>query len=238
MVVEICANSFESALAAQEGGAHRIELCTNLSVGGLTPSYELIEKVVKEISIPIHVLIRPRKGDFYYTTTEINEMIKDIEFCKKSGCKGVVSGVLTLGNNIDINATQQLIKAANGMNFTFYRAFDCVENAIESLKQLMELKIKRVLSSGQKQTAIEGIYLLNEMKSVSNNKIEIMPGSGINTQNVMAFKDAGFKSIHLSATIKPKTTMVKNSFFESDYEGVSDKNTIQKIVSLVTKKVN
>jgi len=234
MIVEICANSFESAMAAQEGGAHRIELCTNLSVGGLTPSYELIENVMKEITIPVHVLIRPRKGDFMYSETEVNEMIKSIKLFNKIGCKGVVSGILNLENKIDLIATQQLIKASKGMDFTFHRAFDCVDNAMESLIALMNLKITRLLSSGQKQTALEGVSLLTKMNKTSKGKIEIMPGSGINTTNAAIFKKAGFESIHTSAMIKPKGADSKTSFFEGGFDGVSDIKTIQEIMSLVS----
>ncbi len=173
MIVEICANSFESALAAEKGGAHRIELCTQLAFGGLTPSHQLIKKVIAQLNIPVHVLIRPRKGSFYYTEFELNKMISTINFCKNTGCQGVVSGVLTSGNRINISATKQLINAAKGMDFTFHRAFDCTENAIESLEQLIDLKIKRVLSSGQKQTAYNGLSLLKEMNKLSNGKLKL-----------------------------------------------------------------
>tara|TARA_B100000809_G_C15133426_1_gene529463 strand:+ start:359 stop:1063 length:705 start_codon:yes stop_codon:yes gene_type:complete len=231
MIVEICANSFESALAAEKGGAHRMELCTQLAVGGLTPSHQLIKKVITELSIPVHVLIRPRKGDFYYSEDELTTMINDIEFCNNIGCQGVVSGVLTSENKINISATKRLINAAKGMDFTFHRAFDCTENAIESLEQLIDLKIKRVLSSGQKQTAFKGLSLLKEMNKLSNGKIEIMPGSGINTENARYFKDHGFCSIHLSATLQQKEK--PTSFFEGGTEGVSDLKTIKKIIALV-----
>jgi copper homeostasis protein len=232
MIVEICANSFESALTAEKGGAHRIELCTQLAVGGLTPSHPLIKKVITELSIPVHVLIRPRKGDFCYSEDELTAMIKDIEFCNNLGCQGVVSGVLTSENEVDIAATNRLINATKGMDFTFHRAFDCTENALESLEQLIDLKIKRVLSSGQKQTAFEGLSLLKEMNKLSNGKIEIMPGSGINTENALAFKDQKFCSIHLSATLQQKEK--STSFFEGGTEGVSDLKTIQKIIELVS----
>ncbi len=232
MIVEICANSFESALAAEKGGAHRIELCTQLAVGGLTPSHQLIEKVIADLNLPVHVLIRPRKGDFCYLEAELNTMINDIEFCKKIGCEGVVSGVLTSENKINIAATKRLINASKGMDFTFHRAFDCTENAIESLEQLIDLKIKRVLSSGQKKTALEGISLLNEMNKISNGKIEIMPGSGINIDNVCSFKDNGFMSIHSSATLQQKE--ISTSFFEGGTESVSDLKTIKKIRELVS----
>ena len=231
MIVEICANSFESALAAEKGGAHRIELCTQLAFGGLTPSHQLIKKVIAELNIPVHVLIRPRKGSFCYTEFELNKMISTINFCKNTGCQGVVSGVLTSGHRINISATKRLISAAKGMDFTFHRAFDCTKNVIESLEQLIDLKIKRVLSSGQKQTAYNGLSLLKEMNKLSNDKIEIMPGSGINLENALCFKDQGFSSIHLSATLQKKEK--PTSFFEGGTESVSDLKTIKKIIELV-----
>ena len=232
MIVEICANSFESAMAAQSGGADRIELCTQLAVGGLTPSRHLIKKVVSKLSIPVHVLIRPRKGDFCYSKEELNIMKNDIEFCKNIACSGVVSGVLQSDLTIDLIATKQLIEAANGIDFTFHRAFDCVKDPLVSLEKLIDLKIKRVLSSGLKPSAIEGISLLSDMNKLANQQIEIMPGSGINLGNVLRFKNKGFTSIHLSATQQPEKKSA--SFFEGGTEGVSDEKTIRKIMSLVS----
>ena len=232
MIVEICANSFESAMAAQSGGADRIELCTQLAVGGLTPSHQLIKKVVSELSIPVHVLIRPRKGNFCYSKEELNIMKNDIEFCKNIGCSGVVSGVLESNLTINLIATQQLIETANGIDFTFHRAFDCVKDPLLALENLIDLKIKRVLSSGLKPSAIEGISFLAEMNKIANQQIEIMPGSGINLDNVLQFKNKGFTSIHLSATQQPEKKSA--SFFEGGTEGVSDEKTIRKIMSLVS----
>ena len=232
MIVEICANSFESAVAAQNAGADRIELCTQLAVGGLTPSHQLIKKVVSELSIPVHVLIRPRKGNFCYSKEELNIMKNDIEFCKNIGCSGVVSGVLESNLTINLIATQQLIETANGIDFTFHRAFDCVKDPLVSLENLIDLKIKRVLSSGLKPSAIEGISLLSKMNKIANQQIEIMPGSGINLGNVLRFKNKGFTSIHLSATQQPEKKSA--SFFEGGTEGVSDEKTIRKIMSLVS----
>ena len=232
MIVEICANSFESAMAAQNGGADRIELCTQLAVGGLTPSHHLIKKVMSELSIPVHVLIRPRKGNFCYSKEELNIMKNDIEFCKNIACSGVVSGVLQSDLTIDLIATKQLIEAANGIDFTFHRAFDCVKDPLVSLENLIDLKIKRVLSSGLKPSAIEGISLLSEMNKIANQQIEIMPGSGINLDNVLQFKNKGFTSIHLSATKQLKKKSA--SFFEGGTELVSNEKTIRKIMSLIS----
>ena len=240
MIVEICANSFESAKAAQLAGANRIELCTELSVGGLTPSHGLIEKVISELNIPTHVLIRPRSGNFTYSEEEFDVMLLDIAFCKKLGCAGIVSGFLTLETAIDFEKTKQLVAASEGMEFTFHRAFDWVENPVEELQKLIDLKVNRLLTSGQKPTAIEGISLLKELQNLSKEKIEIMPGGGINLENALKFKEAGFKSIHLSATTKkqvllqkPKVSMHSEVFFEEGIVATSNKEIIKKIIQLL-----
>lgn len=240
MIIEICANSFESAEVAQLARANRIELCTELSVGGLTPSHGLIEKVVSELNIPTHVLIRPRSGNFTYSDDEFDVMLRDIAFCKKIGCAGIVSGSLTSENTIDSNKTKQLIEASTGMEFTFHRAFDWVENPIEEFQKLIDLKVGRLLFSGQKPTAIEGISLLKELQNLSKGEIEIMPGGGINLENALNFQEAGFKSIHLSATTKkqilhqkPKVSMHSEVFFEEGIVATSNKETIKKIKALL-----
>ena len=187
---------------------------------------------MSELSIPVHVLIRPRKGNFCYSKEELNIMKNDIEFCKNIACSGVVSGVLQSDLTIDLIATKQLIEAANGIDFTFHRAFDCVKDPLVSLENLIDLKIKRVLSSGLKSSAREGISLLSEMNKIANKQIEIMPGSGINLDNVLQFKNKGFTSIHLSATKQLKKKSA--SFFEGGTELVSNEKTIRKIMSLIS----
>ena len=241
MIIEICANSFESAQAAQLAEADRIELCTELSVGGLTPSHGLIEKVVSELNIPTHVLIRPRSGNFTYSSVEFDVMLRDIAFCKKMGCAGIVSGFLTSKNKIDTEKTKQLMNACEGMEFTFHRAFDWVKNPSEELQKLIDLKITRLLSSGQKSTALKGISLLNELQKRSKGSIEIMPGGGINLENALKFKQAGFGSIHFSATAKtqtllqkPNVSMHSDTFFEEGIVATSNLETIQKIKALLT----
>lgn len=240
MILEICANSFESAHAAQLAGANRIELCTELSVGGLTPSHGLIEKVISELNIPTHILVRPRSGNFTYSKEEFDVMLRDIEFCKKLGCAGIVSGFLTSENKIDSEKTKQLIEASDGMEFTFHRAIDWVENPTDELQKLIDLKVNRLLSSGQKPTAIEGILVLKELQNLSKEKIEVMPGGGINLENALKFKEARFKSIHFSATTKkqvlqqkPKVSMHSETFFEEGIIATSNKETIQKIKQLL-----
>lgn len=233
MIIEICANSYESAVAAQNAGADRIELCTQLSVGGLTPSYGLITKIIEDLTIPVHVLIRPRAGGFCYNDEELDIMLRDIQFCKQIGCAGVVSGVLTSNNELNSAATKRLIEASNGIEFTFHRAFDVVPNPLETLKQLETLGIARILSSGQQPKAIEGIALL---KMIKNNisSIQIMPGSGINPNNALAFKEAGFDMIHFSASKKimvPEATTAVS--FQEGIEATADEIVIKEIIKLV-----
>jgi copper homeostasis protein len=230
MKVEICASNFESAIAAQHGGADRIELCESLEVGGLTPRNILIEQVLSEINIPVHVLIRPRAGDFIYSPSEIDQMLDTIEFCKESGCSGTVCGALTVESKLDVRTLKQLLSASEGMEFTFHRAFDRVLYPIDVVNSLIELGIDRILSSGQKPRAVDGIELLKHLNADFGNQIEIMPGAGVDPTNVMQFKKAGFESVHLSAIQKlgPET-----SFFNTGVTGISDLKTIKKIVRLV-----
>ncbi len=202
MILEICANSLDSALAAQNAGAHRIELCTALNQGGLTPSFGLIEQAQNHLDIPVMVLIRPRSGNFTYTNTEWNVLLKDIESCKGLDVAGIVCGVLTQSQEIDKNRTQELLEASSGMDFTFHRAFDWTPDPLKALDILMDLKVPRVLTSGQEKSAENGLTLLNKLKTYGHGAIEIMPGGGINSGNVKKFKEAGFYQIHCSASEK------------------------------------
>lgn len=234
MILEICANSFESAKIAQDGGAQRIELCTNLAVGGLTPSRSLIKQVISQLEIPIHVLIRPRAGDFNYSTNELELMIADIHFCKEIGCAGVVSGVLCSEAYLDLDATRKLVSAAAEMEFTFHRAFDVAKDDLESsIHSLNKLGVHRLLSSGRQATAIEGIEVLKDIKNLSQGQFEVMPGSGINSTNAAAFKEASFGSMHLSA-VKKSDQIKSNSFFDTGVEGISDLETILEISRLLS----
>lgn len=233
MIVEVCASNFESALAAQHGGAARIELCEQLSVGGLTPSIELIERVKRELQIPVHVLIRPRSGDFSYSEAEIEIMLTTIERCKQLACSGIVSGALTKEGRIDVRTTAKLIEASKGMEFTFHRAFDVCGDPEQGIKDIINSGAVRLLSSGQQLSAVDGIALLIQLKNSSEGAIEIMAGGGVNDVNVIKFIDAGFHSVHLSA-IKTKTP--SNSLFNTGIEGVSDLEMIRKVVALSQRK--
>ncbi|MCT4628979.1 copper homeostasis protein CutC [Winogradskyella sp.] len=200
MLLEICANSYQSAKNAQVAGAHRIELCQELSVGGITPSYGLLKKVVENLQIPVFVLIRPRAGNFVYSVDEFEIMKANIQICKDLGCKGIVSGVLNNDNTIDVERTKALIELSKPLSFTFHRAFDEVKNPKKTLEQLIDLGVDRVLTSGQKSTAENGLELLKELNEIANNKIVILAGGGINVDNAFKFKDAEIQEIHASAS--------------------------------------
>ena len=169
MILEVCANSYQSAINAEKAGAQRIELCSELSVGGITPSLGLLKKVMHNLSIPVQVLIRPRSGDFLYSNAEFDIMKENILQCKELGCAGIVSGVLCADNTIDIKRNRELIELSKPMSFTFHRAFDVVPKPKESLLQLINLGANRLLSSGQKEKAEDGIDLLSELQKMAQN---------------------------------------------------------------------
>lgn len=231
MILEICANSYQSAINAEKAGAHRIELCSELSVGGITPSYGLIKKVVQELSIPVFVLIRPRNGNFVYSETEFEIMKNDIQVCKELGIKGIVSGVLNSNNSLDIERTKQLVELSKPLSFTFHRAFDCVPNPKKALEQLMDLGVDRILTSGRESKAVNGIELLKELQETAKDKLIILAGSGINPTNAIHFKEAGLKEIHASAS---KVIQQENSsYFGNSTQTVSDIHTIQEILKTI-----
>lgn len=200
MKLEICANSYQSAKNAQDAGAQRIELCQELSVGGITPSYGLLKQVRDNLEISVFVLIRPRGGDFVYSDVEFEIMKHDIQLCKDLECDGIVSGILNPDKTIDLKRTKELLELSKPLPFTFHRAFDEVINPKEALEQLINLGIERVLTSGQQTTAEPGLALLNELNIMSNGRIIILASSGITSENALKFKQIGLKEIHASAS--------------------------------------
>jgi len=194
MIIEVCAESYEYAIKAEKAGADRIELCKDLYLDGLTPDYESAKRTIDTLDIPVFILIRPREGNFIYSNEEFELMKQDILKFKEMGCKGIVSGVLNGDNSIDIKRTKELVELSRPIEFTFHRAFDIVSNPLKEIENLIELGIDRVLTSGQKNKAIEGLELLKEFKNISKNRIKIMPGSGINKSNIVNFKS--FDEIH------------------------------------------
>lgn len=239
MLVEVCANSLESALNAQDAGADRIELCSELGVGGVTPSGGLIKLVKKALKIPVHILIRPRGGHFTYTDREFRTMMQDIEVCMDLGVDGIVSGVLLPDFELDFERTQELLKASTPMRFTFHRAFDWVPNPQRTFSQLEEMGVNYVLTSGQETSAEKGMKLLKELNSISK-RVKIIAGGGINPNNAEGFKSAGLKAIHLSGTLfgnplslEGKIPMNSNSHLREDEVAVTNSETVRQIIQRV-----
>ena len=230
MLLEICANSFDSALNAEKAGADRIELCSELSIGGITPSYGVLKKITSELKIPVHVLVRPRSGDFTYTKDEFDIIKENIKICKELGVSGIVTGILNEDNTIDFQRTQELIELSKPLHFAFHRAFDCVPNPKESLQKLIDLGVKTILTSGQKPKAENGIELLNELQQIAGDKLTILAGGGVNPKNVRAFKKAGLKAVHASASIITQANE-EDSYFGKTPQTVSDLNTIKELIN-------
>ena len=194
MIIEVCAESYEYALKAEKAGADRIELCKDLHLDGLTPDYETAKITIDSLNIPVFILIRPRYGDFIYSNEEFELMKSDIAKFKEIGCKGIVSGVLNNDKDIDIERTKELVELSRPLEFTFHRAFDIVKDPVEEIENLIKMGVDRVLTSGQKEKAIDGLVLLEQLNIISNNRIIIMPGSGISKKNLRNFET--FNEVH------------------------------------------
>lgn len=202
MMIEIAVFSLEAACAAQAAGADRIELCCAPAEGGLTPSAATMRLARKHLSIPIHVMIRPREGDFCYTDGEFESMLLDIFAASVSGADGIVAGILLKDGRVDATRMKILMEAAGKMSVTFHRAFDRANNQEEALETLINLGVARVLTSGGRQTAINGISQIKRLVDRADGRIIIMPGSGINDTNVRELvSKTEVKEIHLSARL-------------------------------------
>lgn len=199
ILLEICADSPASAVAAQAGGADRVELCAALDLGGLTPSYAAIKEAVARLAIPVRVLIRPRAGDFCYSPQELDVMCEDIRTARLLGAAGIVAGALDAEGNVDAEAVRRMIGAAGGCPFTFHRAFDLCRDPFGALGQLEGLGVDTVLTSGQAVTAEEGLPLLEELARAAT-RITVMAGCGLNSGNIARVAlTATLGAVHLSA---------------------------------------
>jgi len=214
--IECCANSFQSAINGQNGGANRIELCRNLELGGLTPSKEEIKKTLKILNIPVRILIRPRSGNFLFSNKELLEMISNIKFCKSIGCEGVVIGALNKDNSINIEQTKMMVKAAKPMHITFHRAFDKGNNLRQNLEDVISCDCNSLLTAGQSSNVMDGISNLKKIIKLANNRIQILAGSGVNYENVEILYKIGIRNFHLSGSergqdgiLKTKTTNIE-----------------------------
>ena len=180
---EVCVENLAEALEAEKRGADRIELCDNLSFGGTTQSYGTIKKALEKLKIPVFPIIRPRGGDFFYTEDEIEIMKEDVKMCKSLGAEGVVLGMLTKDKKIDFSLVKEFVSLAYPMEVTFHKAIDELENPVEAVEGLINAGVKRILSSGTKETALEGAEILNKMIEKADGRIIIVAAGRITAEN-------------------------------------------------------
>ena len=190
--IEVCCASLDEAREAQAGGAVRIELCSALGAGGITPSAGTIEAVARaaDLTLDVNVLIRAREGSFLYTPDEVEIMVRDIELCRREGVHGVVIGALTADGEIDLGACRRMVEAAQGMSVTFHRAFDVCRDPERALEQIIALGCERLLTSGQEATAEAGTPLIARLVAQAAGRIIVMPGAGIRPGNIAAIEKA------------------------------------------------
>lgn len=207
-IVEVCCFSLESCIAAQKSGAKRIELCASLYEGGTTPSAGLIQVAKQRVNIEIHAMIRPRGGDFCYSDDEISVMQTDIRMAKAFGCEGVVLGILQKDGRINIEQTRAMVDLAKPMQVTFHRAIDMTPDYAEALENIIETGCDRILTSGQKNTASEGIETIKNLVKQAKGRIEIMAGSGVNANNALTLIHTGIGALHLTGKASRDSEMV------------------------------
>ncbi|RNL52234.1 copper homeostasis protein CutC [Pedobacter jejuensis] len=241
-ILEVCANGYESALAAQIGGAKRVEFCDNLAEGGTTPSYGQIALAKKNLTIEIWPIIRPRGGDFLYSDLEFNLMKEDIKICKSLNCNGIVIGILTADGHIDKPRCAELIELAKPLPVAFHRAFDMSNDMNKALEDLIDLGVVRVLSSGGANSAIEGADVLAQLIQKANGRISIMPGAGINKDNIQELMlRTGATEFHASAKSFVNSQMIfrntqtKMGSIEDEYQyELTSVEKVRALVKLIT----
>jgi copper homeostasis protein len=216
-LIELCVEGIDGFLAAQDAGADRVELCASLVEGGLTPSLATIRAAVKAAKIPVHVIIRPRGGDFLYSETEFETMAEDIKALRDEGVAGVVIGCLTPDGRIDEARTKRLVEAARPMSVTCHRAFDMTEDAREALEALIRCGVNRVLTSGQRDTAVEGIAILKSAHEQAAGRIVVMGCGALDAENIKTVRDeTGLTELHFAAL----TTVPSGMAFRNPHVGM------------------
>lgn len=208
MILEVCVDSYTSLMTAKDAGADRIELCSALNIGGLTPNYGLM-KMAKEVKdIEIFVMIRPRSGDFLYDDNEFQTMKGDIEIVKEMGFDGIVTGILMSDGRIDINRINELVKLASPLKVVFHRAFDDAKDPLLDVSKLIDMGVCRILTSGQRANALEGAEYIAKMQADYGRNITIMPGCGVNANNIKKiYEITGCSDYHMSGKINVGSKM-------------------------------
>lgn len=245
-LLEICCYNAQSAISAAKNGADRVELCENWFEGGTTPSYGTIKQTLKHISIPLHILIRPRGGDFLYSQIEYEVIKEDILKAKEMGVQGVVCGILSASGKIDRQRTKEIVQLASPLSFTFHRAFDMCQNLSEELKVLQDLAVDRVLTSGGQAHALQATETLAQLVNKSPQKPIIMPGGGVRASNIeQLIKETGALEYHSSAKIFkqskmayfPRTVSMSDVSVENEKRIVSvDTDAIKKMKKILLTK--
>ncbi len=241
ITMEVCCYNLESAIYAEAAGADRIELCANRHQGGTTPSYGMLEVVRKIVEIPIFSMIRPRGGDFLYSKEELEVMLHDIQMAKELGMEGVVIGVLRKDGQVDIEVMSRLIEVARPLEVTFHRAFDLTPDPMKSLEDLKSLGVDRLLTSGHRSSAFEGMEVIISLVKSSQDKLLVMPGAGINEENLtQILQHTGAKEFHVSASGSRPSKMkfhkegVSMGDDHSEYSiEIADKQRIRKFRKIV-----
>ena len=198
MILEVCTEGVEMSVAADQAGATRIELCAAIAQGGITPSAGVIEHVCKSVICPVHVMIRPRAGDFLYSTYDFDAMVDDVRAAKALGAEGVVFGLLDADGLIDTGRCEQLLDVAGDMKKVFHRAFDMAADPYGSFNLIQELGFDVLLTSGRRQTAKDGMEVIRQLVSRSNSSIQIMAGSGVNPNNAALLASTGIQALHFT----------------------------------------
>lgn len=240
-LIEICAPTVESAINASEGGADRIELCSALNMGGLTPSSAAIAMVSGKLGIPVFVLVRPRGGDFFYSEAEFECMLRDVVYAKNAGASGIVSGVLLKNKRVDVERTQKLIECACPLEFTFHRAFDRTPDLFQALHDVASAGARRILTSGGKANVSEGMKVIARLISFAPENIVIMPGGGIRPENVQEIViQTHAREIHLSALALHQYSGEKSEPHDDiklfGQDEISDISIIKKIRSILNNE--
>lgn len=205
MIFELCAETIDACLVAREGGAHRIELCSGLSEGGMTPSHGLIQEAVERSGLPVHVLIRPRGGDFVYSAAEVEVMRRDILHVKELGAAGVVLGILKADGRVDVEATKPLVQLARPMEVTFHRAFDVTSSLTEALEDVVTTGADRILTSGGQRNVVAGSAALAELVQLAGDRVAIAVGGGLRLQNAASLARAT-QARHFHGSLRRRLT--------------------------------
>ena len=238
MKLEIIGFNIESCIAAQNAGAHRIELCASPGECGTTPSYAFIKSAREKLSIDLYVMSRPRGGGFLFSDEEFEMMKTDIAICKQLGCDGIVTGILTKDGKVDKERCGELVALAYPLEVTFHRAFDRVVNPFEAMEEIIDLGFERILTSGQKPKANDGIETLAALIKQSADRIIIMPGSGINAENIIEIAEStGAKEFHSSASILEESKMeYQNPAMNEDLKHVNvNKEEVERMIQLLNE---